>query len=109
MSQLTSPVSDSPDRPGRLRIRDRLRRAVQEMNSAPLSPELRILAFSRYYSPAGPHCARATASQPVPCPRCNQRCGKRPSAPPGRATRDDRRFPARQDPGDSVGWYAQTG
>ena len=41
MSQLTS------------RIRDRLRRAVQEMNSAPLSPELRVLAFNRYYS-AGP-------------------------------------------------------
>ena len=53
MSQLTSPAPDSPDRPGRLRIRYRLRRAVQEMNSAPGSPELRILAFSRYYS-AGP-------------------------------------------------------
>ena len=53
MSQLTSPVSDSADRPGRLRIRYRLRRAVQEMNSAPRSPELQILAFSRYYS-AGP-------------------------------------------------------
>ena len=53
MSQLTSPVSDSPDRRGRRRIRDRLYRAVHEMNSAPLSPELQILAFSRYYS-AGP-------------------------------------------------------
>jgi len=52
MSQLTSPVSDSPDRPGRLRIRYRFRRAV-EMTSAPRSPELQILAFSRYYS-AGP-------------------------------------------------------
>jgi hypothetical protein len=48
MSQLTSPVSDSPDRPGRLRIRDRLHRAVHEMNCAPLSPERQILAFSRY-------------------------------------------------------------
>ena len=53
MSQPTSPVSDSPDRPERLRIRDRLHRAVHVMNSAPPSPELRILAFSRYYS-AGP-------------------------------------------------------
>ena len=53
MSQLTSPVSDSPDRPGRLRIRDRLHRAMHDLNSAPLSPELQILAFSRYYS-AGP-------------------------------------------------------
>jgi hypothetical protein len=53
MSQLTSPVLDSPDRPRRLRIRDRLHRAVHEMNPAPLSPELRIAAFSRYYS-AGP-------------------------------------------------------
>jgi len=53
MSQPTSPAPDSPDRPGRQRIRNRLRRAVQEMNSAPRSPELRILAFSRYYS-AGP-------------------------------------------------------
>jgi hypothetical protein len=52
MSQLTSPVFDSPDRP-RLRIRDRLHRAVHDLNSAPLSPELQILAFSRYYS-AGP-------------------------------------------------------
>jgi hypothetical protein len=53
MSQLTSPAPDSPDRHGRLRIRDRLRRAVQEMNSAPVSSELRMVAFSRYYS-AGP-------------------------------------------------------
>ena len=53
MSQLTSPVSDSPDRPGRLRFRDRLRRAVHEMDSAPHSPEQRFMAFSRYYS-AGP-------------------------------------------------------
>ena len=53
MSQLTSPVSDSPDRLRRLRIRDRLHRTVHKMNSAPLSPELQILAFSRYYS-AGP-------------------------------------------------------
>jgi hypothetical protein len=53
MSQLTSPVPDSPDRPGRLRIRDRLHRAVHKTNPAPLSPELRIAAFSRYYS-AGP-------------------------------------------------------
>jgi hypothetical protein len=52
MSQLTSPVSDSPDRPERLRIRYRLRRAV-EMTSARRNPELQILAFSRYYS-AGP-------------------------------------------------------
>jgi len=52
MSQLTSPISDSPDRPGRLRIRYRFRRAV-EMTSARRSPELQILAFSRYYS-AGP-------------------------------------------------------
>jgi hypothetical protein len=50
MSQPTSPAPDSPDRHGRLRIRNRIRRAVQEMNSAPLSSELRILAFSRYYS-----------------------------------------------------------
>ena len=53
MSQLTSPVPDSPDRPGRLRIRDRFHRAVHKTNPAPLSPELRIVAFSRYYS-AGP-------------------------------------------------------
>jgi len=52
MSQLTSPISDSADRPGRLRIRYRLRRAVQ-MTSAPGGPELQMLAFSRYYS-AGP-------------------------------------------------------
>ena len=53
MSQLTSPVSDSPDRPWRLRIRHRLHRAVHETNAAPPSPEQRILAFSQYYS-AGP-------------------------------------------------------
>ena len=52
MSQLTSPVFDSADRPGRLRIRYRLRRAA-EMTSARRSPELQLLAFSRYYS-AGP-------------------------------------------------------
>jgi hypothetical protein len=53
MSQLTSPAPDSHDRHGRRRIRNRLRRAVQDMSSAPLSSELRIVAFSRYYS-AGP-------------------------------------------------------
>jgi hypothetical protein len=53
MSQLTSPAPDSHDRPGRLRIRDRFRRAGQEMNSTSRNPELRIVAFSRYYS-AGP-------------------------------------------------------
>lgn len=55
MSQLTSPAPDSPDRHGRRRIRDRLRRAVQQMDSAPLSSELRIDAFSRtLYYPGGP-------------------------------------------------------
>ena len=53
MSQLTSPVPDSPDRSGRLRFRDRLHRAVHKTNPAALSPELRIVTFSRYYS-AGP-------------------------------------------------------
>lgn len=53
MSQLTSPVSDSPDRRGRRRIRDRLYRAVHDLNCAPLGPERQMLAFSRYYS-AGP-------------------------------------------------------
>ena len=55
MSQLTSPAPDSPDRHGRRRIRDRLHRAVQEMDSAPLSSELRIDALSRFfYFSAGP-------------------------------------------------------
>jgi hypothetical protein len=54
MSQLTSPAPDSPDRRRRLRIRDRLHRAVQEMNSAPLSSELRIDPFSFFYFSAGP-------------------------------------------------------
>jgi hypothetical protein len=55
MSQLTSPALEPLDRHRRLRIRDRLHRAVQEMNSAPLSPELRIDAFSRFfYFSAGP-------------------------------------------------------
>jgi hypothetical protein len=53
MSQLTSLVTDSPDRPGRPRFRDRLRNAVQEINPTPRNPERQILAFSRYYS-AGP-------------------------------------------------------
>ena len=52
MSQLTSPAPDSPDRPGRPRFRDRLRRAAQETNPAH-NPEPQILAFSQYYS-AGP-------------------------------------------------------
>jgi hypothetical protein len=54
MSQLTSPALDSPDRHVRLRIRDRLHRAVQEMTPAPLSPQLRGDAFSFFYFSAGP-------------------------------------------------------
>lgn len=49
MSQLTCAAPDSLDRRGRLRIRDWLHRAVQEMDSAPLSSELRIDAFSRFF------------------------------------------------------------
>lgn len=76
-----------PDRPGRLRIRDRLRRAVQEMNSAPRSPALPILAFSRYYS-AGPGPVLTWPLSPsqgrVPPRRSAVR--KRPSEPPERET-----------------------
>ena len=46
MSQLTSPAPDSPDRPGRRRIRDRLRRAVR-------GPEQEITTWP--YQLAGPH------------------------------------------------------
>jgi hypothetical protein len=43
MSQHTSLADVSTDRHVRPRIRDRIRRAIQEMNSAPRSPaELRI-------------------------------------------------------------------
>jgi hypothetical protein len=52
MSPLTSPAPGSPDRHGRLRIPDRLHRAVQEMNSAPLSSKPRMNAFSFFYFPA---------------------------------------------------------
>ena len=53
MSQLTCAAPDSLDRRGRLRIRDWLHRAVQEMDSAPLSSELRIDAFSRFFYLSG--------------------------------------------------------
>ena len=38
MSQMTGPTADSPHHHGRIQIRDRLRRAIQEMKSTPRNP-----------------------------------------------------------------------